>query len=59
MKKYAILFLINILFISGLFAADKPKIVVTTTIIKDITQQIAGDLVEVESLVPTGGDPHL
>ena len=59
MKKYAILFLINILFISSLFAADRPKIVVTTSIIKDITQQIAGDLVEVESLVPTGGDPHL
>ena len=59
MKKRTILLIINILLISILHASEKPKIVVTTTIINDITQQIAGDLVEVESLVPTGGDPHL
>ncbi len=39
--------------------AQKPKIVATTTIISDITSQIAGDKVNVISLVPIGGDPHL
>ncbi len=59
MRKHILLLLINTFLISALFASEKPKVVVTTTIIKDITMQIAGDLVEVESLVPTGGDPHL
>ena len=59
MRKYIILTLVNVLLISGLYASEKLKVITTTTIISDITMQIAGDLVSVESLVPIGGDPHL
>lgn len=59
MKKYISLVLINTLLISSIWASAKPKVIATTTIINDITMQIAGDLVDVESLVPVGGDPHL
>jgi ABC-type Mn2+/Zn2+ transport system ATPase subunit/ABC-type Zn uptake system ZnuABC Zn-binding protein ZnuA len=36
----------------------KPKVVATINILADITQQIAGNALEVESLLPTGTDPH-
>lgn len=39
--------------------AQQPKVVATTSMIADITQNIGGDYVEVISLVPIGGDPHL
>ncbi len=37
----------------------KPKVVVTTTIIADVTRELAGDLVDVEALMGPGVDPHL
>lgn len=58
-KKITLLFVLFALFANCIWAADKPKIVATTTIIADITRQIAEDLVEIKSLVPVGGDPHL
>jgi ABC-type Zn uptake system ZnuABC Zn-binding protein ZnuA len=38
---------------------NKPLVVATTTIIADITQQIAGDRVEIFCIMPVGGDPHI
>ncbi|MGO1742536.1 MAG: metal ABC transporter solute-binding protein, Zn/Mn family [Staphylococcus equorum] len=38
---------------------SKPKVVVTTTIISDVTREIAGDLVDVDALMGPGVDPHL
>lgn len=35
-----------------------PVILTSTTILADITHEIAGDRVQVESLLPTGADPH-
>lgn len=35
------------------------RVVVTTTIIADVTRQLAGDLVDVEALMGPGVDPHL
>ena len=58
MKKYIIVFFFSVLTLS-IWAVDKPNVVVTTTIIADITQQIAGDKITITSLVPVGGDPHL
>jgi ABC-type Mn2+/Zn2+ transport system ATPase subunit/ABC-type Zn uptake system ZnuABC Zn-binding protein ZnuA len=39
--------------------AQKPKVVCTTTIIYDITRNIAGELADVVSFLPIGGDPHI
>lgn len=37
---------------------DKPRVIVTTTILGDLVSQVAGDSVEVEVLMPPGADPH-
>ncbi|MDT0269026.1 anchored repeat ABC transporter, substrate-binding protein [Streptomyces sp. DSM 44915] len=34
------------------------SVVTTTGILADLTRQVGGELVDVESLVPEGGDPH-
>jgi ABC-type Zn uptake system ZnuABC Zn-binding protein ZnuA len=38
---------------------DKPIAAVTISIIADMVEAVAGDAVEVESIVPIGGDPHV
>ncbi len=39
-------------------SSNKPRIVATTTIISDITRQIAGDQIDVITLLAPGIDPH-
>ncbi len=39
--------------------AQKPKVLATTTMIADMAQNVAGDKLDVESLLPLGGDPHI
>ncbi|MFN2197228.1 MAG: metal ABC transporter solute-binding protein, Zn/Mn family [Anaerolineales bacterium] len=39
-------------------AAGGPKVVATTTIVGDVAQQVAGDQLEVTTLLPAGSDPH-
>jgi manganese/iron transport system substrate-binding protein len=34
------------------------QVVATTSILADVVRQVAGDLVEVQSLIPPGSDPH-
>lgn len=38
---------------------EKPRVVATASMIADMAQTIAGDLLTVECIVPIGGDPHL
>lgn len=57
MKNYTLTTIL--IFVSMVVFAQKPKVIATTTIISDITAQIAGDKVAIECLVPVGGDPHL
>lgn len=51
-----------ILTLGGCIAADdeprRPTVVTTTTIVADLVRQVAGDRVEVESLMGAGIDPH-
>jgi len=39
--------------------ADRPRVVTTVTIIKDMAEMIAGDELIIDCLMPIGGDPHL
>ncbi|MEM7371213.1 MAG: zinc ABC transporter substrate-binding protein [Bacteroidota bacterium] len=39
--------------------AEKPTVIATTTFIADMAYRLAGEYVEVQSLMPIGGDPHL
>ncbi|MBS4762274.1 zinc ABC transporter substrate-binding protein [Carnobacteriaceae bacterium zg-ZUI252] len=39
--------------------STKPNVTVTTSFLKDMVKQLAGDAVTVESLIPAGEDPHL
>lgn len=38
---------------------NKPTVTVTTSFLKDMVKQLAGDYVTVDSLIPAGEDPHL
>lgn len=38
---------------------EKPVVVATTTIIADIADQLAGDKLDVRTIMPVGGDPHI
>ena len=38
---------------------DKKTVVVTTSFLQDMTEQIAGDTVNIELIIPAGEDPHL
>lgn len=54
------LILLSVMLIVGqVHAEEKPVVVTTVTIIKDMAELIAGDEFEVKCLMPIGGDPHL
>ena len=41
------------------WAQPKPKVVVTASMISDMAKNIAGDHLDIQLIVPIGGDPHL
>jgi ABC-type Zn uptake system ZnuABC Zn-binding protein ZnuA len=57
MKKLHLYIIFSIISIN--IHAQKPKVLATTTMIADMAQQVAGDKLDVESLLPLGGDPHI
>ncbi|GJM33127.1 MAG: metal ABC transporter substrate-binding protein [Saprospiraceae bacterium] len=59
MKKTWVLWML-ILFTTGIVRAEKKPLVVTTaSIFADMATVLSGGLVEVTSIVPIGGDPHI
>lgn len=39
-------------------AADRPQVVVTTSILGDVVREVVGDEADVEVIMPAGADPH-
>ena len=40
-------------------AQEKPKVAATASMIWDMAKNIAGDLADIQCIVPIGGDPHI
>ena len=59
MKRSLITLLVVLSSIASAIADNRPKVVATASMIADMAQTIAGDLLEIECIVPVGGDPHL
>ncbi len=57
MKQPFVLYFLVLIFSQSISA--QKKIVASASIFQDMAQQIVGDVFEVESIVPIGGDPHL
>jgi len=38
---------------------DKPKVIATSSVLCDVTQEIAQDTVDLKCLIPAGSDPHV
>jgi len=57
MKKVLILFIAVFSFYSA--TAEKPKVLASCSMLYDMAKQIGGDVVDVDMIVPIGGDPHL
>jgi len=59
MKNYTIFIILILLFIAPQVKAEKPTIVATASMFSDMAKNIAGDKMNIELIVPVGGDPHL
>ncbi len=59
MKKIAFIFLISLHAITLMAQNEKPLVVASASMIADMTQSVGGDHIDVEMIVPIGGDPHL
>lgn len=68
MKKLCLILLSTLLFLVGCSSQSnknnstdnhKKKVVATTSFVADITHKIAGDSVNIETIIPAGEDPHI
>lgn len=59
MKNYTIYIITFFLLITFQLKAEKPTIVATASMFSDMAKNIVGDKMNVEVIVPIGGDPHI
>jgi len=59
MFRFTTITLIFFLSYSSTFAEKPKKVLATASMIADMAQQIAGDKIVIDCIVPIGGDPHL
>jgi len=57
--RYFIFLTFSLWLITDGLVAQKPVVVSSASMFTDMVENIAGDLVETETIVPIGGDPHL
>ena len=58
MKKISLFLILSLLTIAA-FAQEKKTLVATASMLSDMAKNMAGGMVNVECIVPIGGDPHL
>lgn len=58
-QMHLLFFLTPLFFISLATYAAKPLVVASASMIADMTRNIGGDHIDVEMIVPIGGDPHI
>ena len=59
MKRRITIVILFLSLISQVWTQERPNVLTSASMIADMTHQIGGDLILVESIVPIGGDPHL
>ncbi len=59
MKNYTLYIITFLLLAAPQIKAEKPTIVATASMFSDMAKNIAGDKMNIELIVPIGGDPHL
>ena len=57
MKKLVLLIFIFVQF--SLSANDKPRVICSVSILEDIAKNLVGNTVDLQMIVPIGGDPHI
>jgi len=55
----AIILIGSLFLANAVHAQERLKVVATATMFEDMARMISGDLLEVVSIVPVGGDPHI
>jgi len=58
MKNYTLYIITFLLFTASSTLAEKPTIAATASMFSDMAKNIVGDKMNVELIVPIGGDPH-
>jgi ABC-type Zn uptake system ZnuABC Zn-binding protein ZnuA len=58
MKRVLLIWVFALLGVGALSAQDRLQVVATTTILADVAQNVAGDLLDVSALVPADADTH-